>query len=113
MHFGFYDVQMSAACYFCSGLHMRSDTAVATAKCWPARTRLSFRPGHCTLTYRKCRDRKRHPLTGAGKRSLPPPLRNRFTEVWVAEPSERADLLAVAAACLAGAGGAAAAGCHS
>ena len=41
---------------------------------------------------------------GTGKRNLPPPLRNRFTEIWVAEPSERADLLAVAAACLAGAG---------
>jgi hypothetical protein len=40
---------------------------------------------------------------GAGKRDLPPPLRNRFTEVWVAEPSERPDLLALAAACLAGA----------
>ena len=42
-------------------------------------------------------------MAGAGKRNLPPPLRNRFTELWVAEPSERADLLAVAAACLAGA----------
>ena len=43
-------------------------------------------------------------MAGVGKRNLPPPLRNRFTELWVAEPSERTDLLAVAAACLAGAG---------
>ena len=39
----------------------------------------------------------------AGKRELPAPLRNRFTEIWVAEPSERSDLLMLAAAYLAGA----------
>lgn len=39
----------------------------------------------------------------AGKRELPAPLRNRFTEIWVAEPSERSDLLMLAAAYLASA----------
>ena len=39
--------------------------------------------------------------TDAGKRDLPAPLRNRFTEIWVAEPSERSDLLMLAAAYLA------------
>ena len=40
--------------------------------------------------------------TDAGKRDLPAPLRNRFTEIWVAEPTERSDLLMLAAAYLAG-----------
>jgi midasin len=42
-----------------------------------------------------------NPATDAGKRELPPALRGRFTELWVAEPSERGDLCALAAAYLA------------
>lgn len=45
-----------------------------------------------------------NPATDAGKRELPAPLRNRFTEVWVPEPSQREDLAALVAAYLAGAG---------
>lgn len=30
-----------------------------------------------------------NPATDAGKRELPAPLRNRFTEIWVPEPSQR------------------------
>lgn len=33
-----------------------------------------------------------NPATDAGKHDLPAPLRNRFTEIWVAEPSQREDL---------------------
>ena len=39
----------------------------------------------------------------AGKRELPAPLRNRFTEIYVAEPGARADLAALVAAYLVGA----------
>ena len=38
-----------------------------------------------------------NPATDAGKRDLPAPLRNRFTEVWVAEPPGREDLAAIVA----------------
>lgn len=38
----------------------------------------------------------------AGKRELPPGIRSRFTELWVAEPSHRADLEALVAAYLLG-----------
>lgn len=44
-----------------------------------------------------------NPATDAGKRDLPSPLRNRFTEVWVAEPPQREDLAAIVAGYLAGA----------
>lgn len=37
-----------------------------------------------------------NPATDAGKHDLPAPLRNRFTEIWVAEPSAREDLCALA-----------------
>jgi len=30
-----------------------------------------------------------NPATDAGKRELPAPLRNRFTEIWVPEPSQK------------------------
>ncbi len=46
-----------------------------------------------------------NPATDAGKHELPAALRNRFTEVWVPEPSQRSDLQALAAAYLAGLGG--------
>ena len=39
----------------------------------------------------------------AGKRELPAPLRNRFTEIYVAEPGARGDLAALVAAYLVGA----------
>ncbi|MEW5309894.1 MAG: hypothetical protein WDW38_001740 [Sanguina aurantia] len=45
-----------------------------------------------------------NPATDAGKHELPAPLRNRFTELFVPEPSAREDLCALAAAYLAGAG---------
>lgn len=38
-----------------------------------------------------------------GKRDLPAPLRNRFTEFWIDEPPSRADLSAIVAGYLAGA----------
>lgn len=38
----------------------------------------------------------------AGKRELPAPLRNRFTEVWVPEPSSKEDLRTLVAGYLAG-----------
>ena len=38
----------------------------------------------------------------AGKRDLPAPLRNRFTELWVGEPPAREDLAAIVAGYLAG-----------
>lgn len=38
----------------------------------------------------------------AGKRELPAPLRNRFTEVWVPEPASREDLRTLVAGYLAG-----------
>lgn len=38
-----------------------------------------------------------NPATDAGKRELPPTLRNRFTEVWVGEPQQREDLAAIIA----------------
>ena len=44
-----------------------------------------------------------NPATDAGKRDLPARLRARFTELWVAEPSQRADLAALVAGYLAGA----------
>jgi midasin len=44
-----------------------------------------------------------NPATDAGKRDLPPRLRARFTELWVAEPSAREDLCALVAGYLAGA----------
>ncbi|KAL4440107.1 hypothetical protein ABPG75_003108 [Micractinium tetrahymenae] len=43
-----------------------------------------------------------NPATDAGKRDLPAPLRNRFTEIWVGEPPQRADLAAIVAGYLAG-----------
>eukprot|EP00887_Chlorella_sp_A99_P000601 scaffold17.g601.t1 len=45
-----------------------------------------------------------NPATDAGKRDLPAPLRNRFTEVWVGEPPQREDLAAIAARFLPGTG---------
>ncbi|KAK9809153.1 hypothetical protein WJX72_010301 [[Myrmecia] bisecta] len=44
-----------------------------------------------------------NPATDAGKRDLPSALRNRFTELWVAEPSAREDLQALVFAYLQGA----------
>ena len=41
-------------------------------------------------------------MTAAGKRELPAGMRSRFTELWVAEPSARADLEALVAAYLLG-----------
>lgn len=41
-----------------------------------------------------------NPATDAGKRDLPAPLRNHFTEIWVGEPAAEEDLRAVAAAAL-------------
>lgn len=38
-----------------------------------------------------------NPANDAGKRELPAPLRNRFTEVWVGEPDQRQDLSAIVA----------------
>ncbi len=38
-----------------------------------------------------------NPATDAGKRELPAPLRNRFTELWVGEPRQREDLAAIVA----------------
>jgi len=38
-----------------------------------------------------------NPATDAGKRELPGPLRNRFTEIWVGEPRHRDDLAAIVA----------------
>lgn len=38
-----------------------------------------------------------NPATDAGKRDLPGPLRNRFTEIWVGEPRNRDDLAAIIA----------------
>ncbi|KAG7670517.1 hypothetical protein KSW81_003079 [Nannochloris sp. 'desiccata'] len=38
-----------------------------------------------------------NPATDAGKRDLPGPLRNRFTEIWVGEPRHRDDLAAIVA----------------
>jgi midasin len=38
-----------------------------------------------------------NPATDAGKRELPAPLRNRFTEIWVGEPTQREDLAAIVA----------------
>ncbi|KAL3144109.1 hypothetical protein ABBQ32_003899 [Trebouxia sp. C0010 RCD-2024] len=43
-----------------------------------------------------------NPGTDAGKRDLPAPLRNRFTEIWVAEPSRREDLCSLVRAYLQG-----------
>ncbi|GAB4814206.1 hypothetical protein N2152v2_001252 [Parachlorella kessleri] len=43
-----------------------------------------------------------NPATDAGKRDLPAPLRNRFTELWIGEPPARADLAAIVAGYLAG-----------
>jgi midasin len=42
-----------------------------------------------------------NPATDAGKRDLPPALRNRFTEVWVGEPTQLEDLAAIASGYLA------------
>lgn len=38
-----------------------------------------------------------NPATDAGKKDLPAPLRNRFTEIWVGEPRQREDLAAIVA----------------
>ena len=38
-----------------------------------------------------------NPATDAGKRDLPGPLRNRFTEIWVGEPRHRDDFAAIVA----------------
>lgn len=46
----------------------------------------------------------RCPLLPPGKRNLPAPLRNRFTELWIGEPPHRSDLSAIAAGYLAGVG---------
>ena len=46
-----------------------------------------------------------NPATDAGKRELPAALRNRFTELWVPEPSQREDLRALVHSYLAGVGG--------
>jgi midasin len=46
-----------------------------------------------------------NPATDAGKHELPAALRNRFTEMWVPEPSGREDLAALVAAYLGGVGG--------
>ena len=46
-----------------------------------------------------------NPATDAGKRELPAALRNRFTELWVPEPSGREDLRALVHSYLAGVGG--------
>eukprot|EP00955_Chlamydomonas_euryale_P066431 359544-Chlamydomonas_euryale.AAC.5 len=46
-----------------------------------------------------------NPATDAGKRELPAALRNRFTELWVPEPSQREDLQALVHTYLAGVGG--------
>lgn len=43
-----------------------------------------------------------NPATDAGKRELPAPLRNRFTEIWVPEPTQREDLRALVHSYLAG-----------
>ncbi|KAL0049173.1 hypothetical protein WJX82_008148 [Trebouxia sp. C0006] len=43
-----------------------------------------------------------NPATDAGKRDLPAPLRNRFTEIWVAEPAGREDLCTLVLAYLQG-----------
>ncbi|KAL0028971.1 hypothetical protein WJX77_009058 [Trebouxia sp. C0004] len=43
-----------------------------------------------------------NPATDAGKRDLPAPLRNRFTEIWVAEPTGREDLCTLVLAYLQG-----------
>ncbi|KAG1662050.1 hypothetical protein FOA52_005297, partial [Chlamydomonas sp. UWO 241] len=48
-----------------------------------------------------------NPATDAGKRELPAALRNRFTELWVPEPSASEDLRSLVHAYLAGVGGAA------
>ncbi len=44
-----------------------------------------------------------NPATDAGKHDLPPRLRSRFTELWVAEPGQRADQCMLVAGYLAGA----------
>lgn len=36
-----------------------------------------------------------NPATDSGKKNLPPLVRNRFTEFWVDEPSNREDLLVI------------------
>lgn len=41
-------------------------------------------------------------LLFAGKRDLPAPLRNRFTELWIGEPPHRSDLAAIVAGYLTG-----------
>lgn len=41
-----------------------------------------------------------NPATDAGKRDLPTPFRNRFTEFWIAEPTQRDDLAAIVASYL-------------
>lgn len=46
-----------------------------------------------------------NPATDAGKRELPAALRNRFTEVWVPEPSQREDLRSLVHSYLSGIGG--------
>jgi hypothetical protein len=46
-----------------------------------------------------------NPATDAGKRELPPALRNRFTEIWVPEPSQREDLRSLVYSYLAGVSG--------
>lgn len=43
-----------------------------------------------------------NPATDAGKHDLPAQLRSRFTELWVAEPSQRGDLSMLVASYLAG-----------
>jgi len=45
-----------------------------------------------------------NPATDSGKRDLPAPLRNRFTEVWVDEPTSREDLQTLVAGYLHGVG---------
>ena len=46
-----------------------------------------------------------NPATDAGKRELPAALRNRFTELWVSEPSQREDLCTLVHGYLAQVGG--------
>ncbi len=43
-----------------------------------------------------------NPATDAGKHDLPAQLRNRFTEMWVSEPAQRADLAMLVASYLVG-----------
>jgi hypothetical protein len=77
------------------GTRRTSAQAVAAAA---RRARMSGAPEQAASLLQRGAGRAR-----AGKRELPAPLRNRMTEVWVAEPAAREDLRALVAAYLAGA----------